>query len=69
VAAFSQQSRRFLDVSPPRKMVIRTPNIFSTQSKKCAGKIFCGRGRAIATIFRGDFAPHFHAKKKPPRIC
>jgi len=48
---------------------IRTPNIFSTRSTKRAGKIFCGDAPTIAAIFRGDFALHFRAKKKSPRIC
>jgi hypothetical protein len=45
------------------------PNIFSTQSRKRSGKIFCGDARALAAIFRGDFTQHFRAKKMSPRIC
>ena len=68
-AALSRKIAMILRRFAAARTAVSTPNIFSTRSTKCAGKIFCAGVQAIAAIFRGDFAQQFCAEKKSPRIC
>jgi len=51
---------------PPRNV---NQTFFPRDQESARENFFCGDARAIAAIFRGDFARHSRAKKMSPRIC